>query len=270
MDRQYDSAFKKSHHRSLTILRQFGFGKGIMETRINAEVEELVACVRELSGKSFYPDWPIARSVMNVIGSILFGRRFDRGDVRRDAFLQDVYTFVNTLWKVIPINMVPLLRFLPGFRGRLRRHVATHDRMMQFVRENVRRSLASADPTQSFAGCYRDQAGDDFDPSELEFIVRDLIVAGTETSVSTIRWALVTLANHRRVHSRVQRELDSVVPPDRLPSLDDRTKLPYLDAAILELMRRRTVAPLSVPRETARDTQVGGYFVPAKTTVWLI
>jgi len=237
-----------------------------MEARINVEVEELVAWIRELGGNSFFPDQLLARSVMNVIGSIVFGRRFGRHDTQRDSFLEDLYTFTTSLWTIMPVNRFPLLRFVPGFRGPFCRQIATHDRMMEFIRDNVRRSFADAD-SESFVSRYRDQSADDFDPVELDFIIRDLIVAGTETSVTSIRWALAMLANHRQVQTRVQRELDAVVPPTRLPSLDERPQLPYVDATVLELMRRRTVAPLSVPRATAADTEVNGYFIPAKTMV---
>jgi len=116
--RQYDDGYKKSHRRSLTILRHFGFGKGIMESRINTEVEELVSLVGQLEGKAFLPDPLVAQCVINVIGSIVFGRRFSRGDSLRDDFLRDLYDYTNGIRKLFPINTLPVLRFVPGFRGR--------------------------------------------------------------------------------------------------------------------------------------------------------
>jgi len=43
--------------------------------------------------------------------------------------------------------------------------------------------------------------------------------------------------------------------------------LPYVEATILELMRYKTLFPLSVLHRTLKDTEVGGYFVPEGTTV---
>jgi hypothetical protein len=91
LDRQYDATFKHIHHLSLNILKKFGFGKGIMETRINREVEQLVAKVTELNGESFFPDPVLTVSVMNVIGTILFGQRFHNLDQERDGFSSDIY-----------------------------------------------------------------------------------------------------------------------------------------------------------------------------------
>jgi cytochrome P450 len=267
IDRKYNAEFRRSHHRSLTILRQFGFGQGIMETRINMEVEELVSWIKEMKGQEFFPDPLLAKCVMNIIGSIIFGRRFSRDDAERDQFIADVYKFVHDLMKVFPINAFPLLRFIPGFRGNFLSLCNTHARMMTFVEQNIVRSLKD-DTNLSFVSSYKDTEGSSYDPVELSYIIRDLVVAGTETSVTTIRWSLVTFANHPQIQSQIQKEIDSVVPRSRLPSLDDRPNLPYLEATILELMRRRTVAPLSIPRETSCDTEVSGYFIPAKSMVF--
>lgn len=62
-----------------------------MESRINHEVEDFVAKVTEFNGKSFFPDPVLSTSVMNVIGTILFGQRFRDLDSKRDAFISDIY-----------------------------------------------------------------------------------------------------------------------------------------------------------------------------------
>ena len=44
-------------------------------------------------------------------------------------------------------------------------------------------------------------------------------------------------------------------------------RLPYVEATILELLRFKTVVPLAMPHQTLRNTEVGGYFIPAETMV---
>ena len=65
----------------------------------------------------------------------------------------------------------------------------------------------------------------------------------------------------------VQAELDAVVPRERLPSMEDKAKLPYLEATILEIMRVRGIAAIGFPRSTMVDTEVAGYYIPANTVV---
>ena len=52
------------------------------------------------------------------------------------------------------------------------------------------------------------------------------------------------------VQEKAQAQIDAVVGRDRLPSIDDRPLLPYIDAIFRESLRYSPVAPLC------------GYFVP--------
>jgi cytochrome P450 len=107
----------------------------------------------------------------------------------------------------------------------------------------------------------------DFDREELAYILRDLFGAGEETVSTTLRWVFLVLANHPCVQTRLQKEVDDVIGTDRQPSLNDQSNMPYTQAVILETMRRHTLAPLSILRETTCDTRVDGYFIPKDTTV---
>ena len=97
--------------------------------------------------------------------------------------------------------------------------------------------------------------------------MRNLILAGNDTSVNTLLWAMIMLANNPKVQSSILEEIDSVVPRTRLPSLDDKPNLPYTEASMTELMRWRTMAPLGIPRQTTCDTEVDGLFIPQGTQV---
>ena len=78
---------------------------------------------------------------------------------------------------------------------------------------------------------------------------------------------MVELANNLDAQTRFQREIDDVVSNDRFPSLDDKSRLPYTEAVILEVMRRHTVIPLYIPHATLKDTEVLGYHVPKGSMV---
>jgi len=66
---------------------------------------------------------------------------------------------------------------------------------------------------------------------------------------------------------RLQKELDSAVGRSRLPSLEDRPNLPYLEAIAHEVLRLVAIAYISPPRMAGRDCVVAGYDVPKGT--WL-
>ncbi|KAI0291059.1 cytochrome P450 [Multifurca ochricompacta] len=64
------------------------------------------------------------------------------------------------------------------------------------------------------------------------------------------------------VDTRVQDELDAVTGRERLPTFDDRPKLPFVEAVCKEILRWRPVAPLAVPHATTKDDVYEGFFIP--------
>jgi cytochrome P450 len=63
-------------------------------------------------------------------------------------------------------------------------------------------------------------------------------------TVSTMSFFFLALTLFPRVQRRAQAELDAVVGRDRLPTFDDRPRLPYIEALYKELMRWQMVTPM--------------------------
>jgi len=56
----------------------------------------------------------------------------------------------------------------------------------------------------------------------------------------------IALALYPDVQKQAQAELDSVLSRDRLPTFDDKPRLPYIEAMCKELLRWRVVTPLGI------------------------
>jgi cytochrome P450 len=67
----------------------------------------------------------------------------------------------------------------------------------------------------------------------------------TGSAMTSLFLALVI---YPEVQRRAQAELDAVVGRERLPTLDDRPSLPYIDAFCKELMRWQMVTPIGTIR----------------------
>ena len=63
-------------------------------------------------------------------------------------------------------------------------------------------------------------------------------------TISSMHSLFLALVLYPETQKRAQAELDSVVTRDRLPTLDDRPHLPYIDALCKELMRWHMVTPI--------------------------
>ena len=76
------------------------------------------------------------------------------------------------------------------------------------------------------------------------------------------------LLNYPQYQLDVQEEIDRVIGRDRLPTLDDQSNLPLLQASIMEAQRLGNVIDAAVPHLALKDTTLCGYRVPKDTVVY--
>ncbi|KAF7074778.1 hypothetical protein CFC21_079600 [Triticum aestivum] len=93
----------------------------------------------------------------------------------------------------------------------------------------------------------------------------NMFVAGTETTSSTIEWAMSLLLNHPAALKKAQAEMDASIGTSRMVTADDVPRLSYLQCIINETLRLYPAAPLLLPHESSADCKVGGYDVPSGT-----
>ncbi|XP_010910128.1 cytochrome P450 81Q32 [Elaeis guineensis] len=96
-------------------------------------------------------------------------------------------------------------------------------------------------------------------------LITSLLLAGTDTSSSTIEWAMSLLLNNPEKLQKAQTEIDERVGNERLLKESDLSDLPYLQCIIRETLRICSPAPLLVPHESTNDCVVGGFDVPRGT-----
>jgi cytochrome P450 len=61
-----------------------------------------------------------------------------------------------------------------------------------------------------------------------------------------MKWFLVAMLLSPDIQKRAQAELDSVIGRERLPTFEDRPKLPFVDAVCREILRWYPVAPIGM------------------------
>jgi cytochrome P450 len=97
--------------------------------------------------------------------------------------------------------------------------------------------------------------------------VMTLIVAGHETTASTLNWTWYLLSQHRDVEEKLAAELRSV-PESTCPELDDLRKYPYARRILDECLRLYPAGWL-MTRRALNDDRLGDYFVPKGTEIYV-
>jgi len=82
----------------------------------NFQVEGLVSTFRSMNGASVFPNTTLMSTVMNVIASILFGKRFEDNDPKLKKLIESTHGLLVTLKKISPITPFPFLQYLPSIK----------------------------------------------------------------------------------------------------------------------------------------------------------
>ena len=195
---RYDAEFRRQHKLTLSILKEFGFGRDIMEERIQAEVSVLLQKIRDVKSVAFCPHSAVTSCILNVIASILFGRHME--DKAVGELGKAIHGLLRSIVDIVAVDFWPVLRFLPQMHRAIITSIAFSDKLFDIIRSSIETS-----DEESFVRYYMNREGSKLDREQLEYIIRDLVLAGTETSTSTLLWAMVLLAG--RDGQRVQERL---------------------------------------------------------------
>ncbi|XP_063057368.1 cytochrome P450 2J2-like [Engraulis encrasicolus] len=265
----------KTHRRfAMTTLRNFGLGKTLMENAICEEIRYLQEEMETQKGDPFNPKMLFNNAVSNIICQLVYGRRYDYSDYTFQKVLKkfnEALYLEGTIWAQLYEAFPVIMKHLPGPHNAI---FSNYLDVADFIRKEVERHKEDLDPNnpRDYIDAYitEMQSGsgnDDFTESNLVMNSLDLFLAGTETTSTTLLWALVLLIKHPDVQKKVQSEIDTVIGQSRPPSMADKASMPYTEAVIHEIQRIGNIVPINGLRLAGKDTTLGGYFIPKGTSL---
>ncbi|MEV0587133.1 cytochrome P450 [Nonomuraea sp. NPDC050310] len=162
-------------------------------------------------------------------------------------------------------QMLP--RWVPTrYRRELRRHQGVLNRVMDDVIALHRAGGGDPDDLVSALLSATDaETGRPWPDRQIRAELKTLFLAGHETTGCALAWTLYSVATHDEVRRKLETELGDVLG-DRAPVPADLPRLPYLRQVVDESLRLHP--PIWVfPRDLVEDDVIGGYHVPAGTTL---
>ena len=81
-------------------------------------------------------------------------------------------------------------------------------------------------------------------------------------SSATLLNFVLHMIEHPEVQSKAHEELDRIIGRNRLPEIEDRKDLPYIDAIVKEVLRLHPVLPLGIPHAVIVDDSYKGMHIP--------
>lgn len=263
-----------------SVLQEFGFGKSSFEAKI---LEEVKCFTKVLSAKNGHPvdiRGSIHASVSNVLFSTLCGKHYQYDD----EVYQELLHRLDKIFRIglqvsVTLSVAPCLQHLPGDLFNIKWVKGNVKRFNEYFSELYEEHKVMFNPKdcRDFIDHFikemeanDSEANTSFTLKQLCFILADLFGAGTETTATALRWAILFLLNYPDIQQKLHTEIDNVISNDRLPSLNDKPKLPYIEAFTMEVLRFSNIAPVSVPHAVSqeKDVMLNGYRLPKGVTVW--
>lgn len=270
ISKNYSKGFVTQRQVALKILKSFGFGKRSSENRIQEEasflVKEFLECNEQINPKEL-----INISVANVICSMVFGSRYDYNDKEFETLIDcSNYMFSFKFYKAISTY----LPFLEKYDNLVKSYINCQKVILNFIEKEIsknERYLENGKEQDNFIYSYLNimkNKGDDdeddddsFSIEQLAFMIFDFFLGGSETTTTTIAWALIFLANRPELQRRLQEEIDRVIG-DSVVSLNNKMETPLLEAFIQETLRFSTPVPMTLPHKMLKDMTLNGYHLP--------
>nr|XP_055045322.1 cytochrome P450 2B4-like [Misgurnus anguillicaudatus] len=268
-------SWRQQRRFALHTLRNFGLGKKSVEERVLDEGHYLVTEMLKDEGTAFDPQHALQNAVSNIICSIVFGDRFEY-DNKRFAYLLKILNEIFIL-SGSPVGQIfSLVPFIKHFPGPHQKILQNATELLDFIRKEVKEHRQTLDPEnpRDFIDAYmleieKQKSHEDstFHEENMVMSAADLFLAGTDTLATTMRWGLIFLMENPNVQERCHKEIVQVLGYDRLPSMDDRIKLPYTYATVHEIQRCANIVPLGVVHATTQPTKLRGYDIPKGTMI---
>ncbi|KAL8586800.1 hypothetical protein ACOMHN_061313 [Nucella lapillus] len=266
--------WKEQRHTAVEILRDLGMGKNDLAEKVQEEVSHYVQAFEEFQGRAVDPHRTTIVSVCNNISSIVFGQRYRYDDPLFNRYFEAVEDNFQRLAGSAVVNFFPFLEYLPGDLFGIRQIMANMKIIRgEFIQPHVDRHLeeyvADQRPTD-FMFAYLDrmkkneQHGLDTTLSALQLsrTTADVVIAGTETTAAAIKWTLLCLLHNPQVQEKCYQEIIEAIGTERLPTMQDRHDLVYVEATIQEVLRTASIGTFAVHHAPSCDVLFRGYLIP--------
>ncbi|CAM8882332.1 unnamed protein product [Rhodiola kirilowii] len=127
----------------------------------------------------------------------------------------------------------------------------------------------SIDVMDALINIMQDSSSPELTRNDINHLFVDLFVAGTDTTSSTLEWALSEVMKHPDTILKAKVELDQAIGKGNQVEDKDILRLPYLQAIVKETLRLHPPFPLLLPRKNFKEEELLNYTIPKDSQVMI-
>ncbi|CAI0378853.1 unnamed protein product [Linum tenue] len=239
------------------------------------EVSNAATRIADSAGREFNFSRMLFSLTHAITARVAFGKKYNG----QDEFIQLVEDITRAGGGFSLADLYPsvkLLQVVSGMRSTLLRLRGETDRMLGSIIADHRSKGSKED---SAAGEVDDlvdvllklqgNGEPDFPLTDdnIKAVIFDIFIAGSDTSSTTLEWAMSEMVKNHRVLYEAQAEVRKVFGPKGEVDETLLHELHYMRLVIKETLRLHAPVPLLLPRENNEDCEIDGFLVKANTKV---
>ncbi|XP_015571154.2 (S)-N-methylcoclaurine 3'-hydroxylase isozyme 1 [Ricinus communis] len=205
-------------------------------------------------------------SVFNTISNLIFSKDLlSFEDQERGSGLK------NATWRLMELTVAPnIADFYPVFAGLDPQGL--QKKMLKYMKEMFsaweihikerRETHVHGAPTNDFLDVF---LANDFDDDQINWLTFELFAAGSDTTTTTVEWAMAELLKNKQFMKKACEELDREIKRNSIKE-SDIPQLHFLNACVKETMRFHPPVPFLVHR-ALETCEVMNYTIPKDAQV---
>ncbi|KAH1106311.1 hypothetical protein J1N35_010079 [Gossypium stocksii] len=239
-----------------------------------SKVEQLLTDVRDSSriGEAIEISTAVFKTSLDLLSNTVFSIDFADSSSHSTAleFRETMQAFKEEFGKPNFSDFFPTLLAKLDLQG-IRRRVTIHfEKIMKLFDKEIEKRLELRKmndyiPTNDFLDILLQISQDDneeLDRNKIKHLIFDLFTAGTDTTTSTLEWAMAELLHNPKALLEARRELRQIIGKGNVVDESDVIRLPYLQAIVNETLRLHPPVPFLIPRKAEVDIKIHNFVIP--------
>ncbi|KAK2379331.1 cytochrome P450 83B1 [Trifolium repens] len=213
-----------------------------------------------------------------IICRIVFGKSYENDGNEKSRFQEMLHEFQALLAETFVSDYIPFMGWLDklrGLHGRVDKNFKEFDEFFQEIidehldpnREHAADEDVMVDVLLQLKNQHLSSIDLTFD--HIKGVLVDMLAATTDTTSTTLVWAMTALIRNPRVMEKVQEEIRNFGGEKDFLDENDIQNFPYMKAMIKETLRLYLPAPLLMARESREKCIISGYNIPTNTIVYV-
>ncbi|KAL7640132.1 UNVERIFIED_CONTAM: hypothetical protein RMT77_009546 [Armadillidium vulgare] len=266
---------------TLRHLKDLGMGKSKIVSAVQYEATEFVKTMKKQAGTPAPVPEALNPAIFNVLWQMVASKRYEFDD---EELLEIHHLVQETRENIAPMMIIDIFpwvktilpEFFLNFFTKKDKHTnlakLLEFKLTKLVDDHV--ETLDVNNSRDYIDEYlieMEKKKDDPDSTmsikDLVTCIADLLGAGLDTTSISITWGIFYLASFPEVQTKLQKEIDEVIPKGTLISLEHKSRLPYTEAFLAEVLRYSSLAAFGAFHSVSTDTKFSGYTIPKGSVV---